>query len=288
MTSREDTRTMQGMFTVEKILNNNVLIAKSNKDEEVVFIGKGIAFGKKTGDQLEEQPYEKVFKLADAEEQEKYKKLVSKEEEKIILIIHEAISKIRDLLGIELHERIHYALTQHLVLAIERTKAHTDIKNPFLTETKWMYYDTFKISEIVIDYIYEKSGVRLPEAEAGFITLHIQSALTDERPLLMDQTEEFISRCVSYIEEKTKRQLDKESTSFHRFVQHLKQMFERSMTNNFPVEKKVLQMLKKESPVCYNLSRNIVRMVEKVVGHTLADAETIYLIIHLQRLTENK
>ncbi len=37
---------MKGSFTVEKVLNNNVLIATHDRYSEVVLIGKGIGFGK--------------------------------------------------------------------------------------------------------------------------------------------------------------------------------------------------------------------------------------------------
>lgn len=42
----KELRIMKGSFTVEKVLNNNVLIATHDRYSEVVLIGKGIALEK--------------------------------------------------------------------------------------------------------------------------------------------------------------------------------------------------------------------------------------------------
>lgn len=52
---------MNRSFTVEKVLNNNVLIALHDDYREVVLIGKGIGFGKKRGDLIEHENYEKCL-----------------------------------------------------------------------------------------------------------------------------------------------------------------------------------------------------------------------------------
>ena len=50
-------------FTVDKALNNNVIIARHPSLGEVVLIGKGIGFGKKSGDLLDQDVFEKMFVL---------------------------------------------------------------------------------------------------------------------------------------------------------------------------------------------------------------------------------
>ncbi|SDZ67541.1 transcriptional antiterminator [Evansella caseinilytica] len=274
---------MKGTFTVDKAFNNNVIVARSESGEEVIFIGKGIGFGKKPGDVLSEQKYEKVFILADQEEQEKYIKLLAREKQETLLIIHEAIEKIREWMGVELHERIHFALAQHLVLALERSRNGTEIHNPFLTETKWLYHETYRISQQVVAFLYEKTTVQLPEAETGFITLHIQSAIGREF-LSKKESGDLIDRCVSYAEEKAGVSFNKEGVHFQRFVQHLHEMIERSMTNEYPIEKKMIHLLKEENSLCYNISRNIVRMIEKSIQQSISGVEIVFLSIHLQRI----
>ena len=38
------------MIIIEKILNNNVVLTSNDKNEEIVVMGKGIAFKKRVGD----------------------------------------------------------------------------------------------------------------------------------------------------------------------------------------------------------------------------------------------
>ncbi|WP_241092643.1 CAT RNA binding domain-containing protein [Staphylococcus saprophyticus] len=53
---------------ITKILNNNVVISKINNEERIV-IGKGIAFGKQNGQELEKDKIDKVFRLTSEEKE---------------------------------------------------------------------------------------------------------------------------------------------------------------------------------------------------------------------------
>ena len=38
---------------IKKILNNNVVFTTNNQKEEIIVMGKGLAYGKKTGDVID-------------------------------------------------------------------------------------------------------------------------------------------------------------------------------------------------------------------------------------------
>lgn len=46
---------------IEKVLNNNVVLAFNESDQEMVVMGRGIAFQKHPGDEIEEDKIEKTF-----------------------------------------------------------------------------------------------------------------------------------------------------------------------------------------------------------------------------------
>jgi transcriptional antiterminator len=277
---------MQGPYKFQKALNNNVVIAESENGKEVIFIGKGIGFGKKRGEVFEAKTYDKLYSLVDEIEQEKYMKLVTKETEETLLVIHEAIEKIHDAIGFRLIERIHSALTQHMVLALQRTKDETDIKNPFLTETKWLYHQTYLIAGDVVNFIYEKTGYKLPEAETGFITLHIQSAIRDSHSVINKESD-ILTRCVRYVEEKLGLELKKDMPQFRRFVRHLKNIIDDPVTENTTkLDKSIIFSLKEKESLCYNISRNLVRMIEKSTGVSISDSEVTHLTLYVRTLME--
>ncbi|MCY9423145.1 CAT RNA binding domain-containing protein, partial [Bacillus paralicheniformis] len=90
---------MNRSFTVEKVLNNNVLIALHDDYREVVLIGKGIGFGKKRGDLIEHENYEKMFILENDKEQSQYKKLLTYVDEKMVDIANDVIYHIAQKIG---------------------------------------------------------------------------------------------------------------------------------------------------------------------------------------------
>lgn len=51
---------------IDKILNNNVVISKNGFGEEVVCMGKGLAFQKKIGDEISPEAVQKEFVLRDS------------------------------------------------------------------------------------------------------------------------------------------------------------------------------------------------------------------------------
>jgi len=278
---------MRGPFTVNKSLNNNVVIAESENGKEVIFIGKGIGFGKKKADIFEAKTYDKVYSLVDEEEKEKYIRLVTKETEETLLIIHEAIEMIHESIGSQLDEAIHFALTQHLVLALQRTRDQTAIQNPFLTETKWLYYQTYQIAENIVKFIDKKTNLRLPDAEVGFITLHIQSAIKDIGYSSLDKEADLLTRCLRYVGEKMEVKMEHESEQSRRLIHFLKLMIREPIHGNgSSSNKEMILFLKEKHPLCYNISRNLVRMIEKSIGVSIADSEVIHLIIYVQTVLE--
>lgn len=49
------------IMRIAKVLNNNAIITVNDQNKEVVVIGRGIAFKKKSGDLIEEAKIEKIF-----------------------------------------------------------------------------------------------------------------------------------------------------------------------------------------------------------------------------------
>ena len=130
---------MTESFRVEKVLNNNVLIASHPTYDEVVLLGKGIGFGKKKGDYIEQSAVEKCFILKNEREQEQYKKLLPELDEEFIGLMNEVIQHIKQRVGAPLNEHIHVALTDHISFTLKRLEKGLDLKNPFLVETKSLY-----------------------------------------------------------------------------------------------------------------------------------------------------
>lgn len=277
---------MDQSFRIEKVLNNNVLIASHPTYDEVVLIGKGIGFGKKKGDVIEQKDVEKWFILKNEREQEQYKKLLPHVDEEFIGLMNDVVHHIRKRTNSPLNEHIHVALTDHILFAIKRLEQGMDIKNPFLVETKSLYPLEYDVATEVVNMLNERLHIQLPEGEIGFIALHIHSALTNHQLSEVNQHSQLISRLVSVVEEQLDIRIDRESIHYLRFVRHLRYAIERVKKGEKIEEpKKLSNILKETYPLCYNLSWKLIKIMQQALQLPVGEAEAVYLTLHLQRLT---
>lgn len=277
---------MDQSFRIEKVLNNNVLIASHPTYDEVVLIGKGIGFGKKKGDVIEQKDVEKWFILKNEREQEQYKKLLPHVDEEFIGLMNDVVHHIRKRTNSPLNEHIHVALTDHILFAIKRLEQGMDIKNPFLVETKSLYPLEYDVATEVVNMLNERLHIQLPEGEIGFIALHIHSALTNHQLSEVNQHSQLISRLVSVVEEQLDIRIDRESIHYLRFVRHLRYAIERVKKGEKIEEpKKLSNILKETYPLCYNLSWKLIKIMQQALQLPVDEAEAVYLTLHLQRLT---
>lgn len=280
---------MREGLEVQKVLNNNVIIASHPEHEEVVVIGKGIGFGKKTGDQLSAETIEKMFILTNEREREQYKTLVPHVSERLIGLMNDIMLYIQERVSEPLNEHIHIALTDHIAFAIKRLKQGFAMDNPFLLETKALYPQEYEIAKGVIEMLNERLNISLPEGEVGFIALHIYSSVTNSEVSSVNQNSRLISHLISLTEEHLKIKLDRDSVHYLRLVRHLHYTIER-VRNEEQVEepRRFAEILKEEYPTAYDLAWKLVKVMQKQLQLPVYEAETVYLTMHLQRLAQGK
>lgn len=270
---------------IDKILNNNVLIAEHPSYEEVVLIGKGIGFNRKSGDFIDTDAVEKLFVLKNEKEQENYIKLLPFIENDLHEVIISAIELIKQKTNATLNEHIHVALTDHIMFALNRASQGMEMTNPFLVETKALYRREYEIASDIVRLIQEKTGIALPVGEIGFIALHIHSAITNKNLSEVNQHSQLVSRLVEMVEEQLEINIDREGIDYMRLVRHLRFAIERVMKGEKVEEpEKITSLLKEEYPLCYNLSWKLIKVMQQTLKKKVFDAEAVYLTMHLQRI----
>ncbi|MGG3456553.1 glucose PTS transporter transcription antiterminator GlcT [Paenibacillus rhizolycopersici] len=270
---------------VSKVLNNNVIIANHPERGEVVVIGKGIGFNRKTGDSILLEAVEKMFILTNQQEQEQYKQLVPQVDEQLIEIIGEIIMYISQKTQTELNEHIHIALTDHLAFAIKRAEQDIAFHNPFLFETKEIYPVEFELAEYAIRLIKERLGVDLGEDEIGFVALHINSAMTNRHISEVRGHAQLIADLVGIIETELRFTILRNSLDYSRLLTHLRFAIERIRRGEQVSEVDKLEMLlKQEYPTLYSLAYKLTKVMEQRLKMPVYQAEVSYLTMHLHRV----
>lgn len=273
-------------FSVQKVLNNNVLIAENEEAKEVVLIGKGVGFGKKAGSRLEEGEFEKLFVLQDEKEQNSYKQMLDHIDEELVAVMNDVIRMITERMEQPLNEHIHVGLTDHLAFAMKRLEEGLGIKNPFAVETKFIYPKEYSVASEAVSLLNERLDIQLPEGEIGFIALHIHSACINQPVGELSQNTRLIAQMFQVIEGSLAITVDRESINYIRLVRHFRFAIDRIKRGEEVREpEKIMNLLKTEYPLCYNTAWKLVKILQHTLKRPVQETEAVYLTLHLYRLT---
>ena len=101
------------MYRILNPMNHNVSLVRNDKGEEVIVIGKGIAFGKKKGDLIAEHQVEKIFRMKTEESRENFMALLKDVPLDFITVTYEIIDKLSKKYHYPIQEYLYVTLTDH-------------------------------------------------------------------------------------------------------------------------------------------------------------------------------
>lgn len=271
------------MIRVEKALNNNVVVAHG-EFEEIVLIGRGIGFNKKAGDMIKKDEADKVYQLLGQQDSNRYQTLLKMADDALFQLAFEAIEIIDARTAHEINDRILLSLTDHLLFSIKRLEEGIEVKNPFINETRALYPKEYRIAEEVVEMINKKYRFKLPDAEVGFITLHVHSALYNRTVHEMNMISEVVHQSILIIENGLNTKVDQASLLYDRFVRHISFCVERVMKGEgAPDQEHFDALLKAQYPVCYNIAIKIVKMMQNKLQRKVYESEVVYLTMHINQ-----
>lgn len=277
---------------IAKILNNNVVTTfdKETKGEKVV-MGRGIAFGKKVGQLIEEERIEKVFIIQDKGDNLSFQKLIKDIPIEHVKAAEEIINMAKSKLDTSFSDHIYVSLTDHISFSISRDKDNIKVQNPLLYEIKRIYKDEFDVAVKAVKIINERFGSTLDENEAGFIALHFVEASMGKTSGKTLEIMELVNHLFRIIEDYFGIKLREDTLSFSRLMAHLKYFTLRIISGktfteeNCPLLKYILDNHKSE----YQCSLKVKEYVEKNYDIYIGTAELAYLSLHICRaLKANK
>lgn len=284
MFKKNTTKGVVKNMRVVKILNNNAFISEVN-GEEIIVMGKGVAFQKKINDEIMFDENMKIFSNSKSQMNEKMKNVILNIPESYLEITDIIVEMLKKDYNKELHDIIYVSLTEHIHSAVERLKNGIEIKNPLLNEIKSLYRDEYNIAVKGLDVIKEKLGVKFNKDEAGYITSHIINAQLDGGMNNTAEITRIVQKILNIIEFNLLIDIKEESPSYDRVITHLKFLSLRVLNNTINDEDdELFEIFKKKYPECYNCVNVIADYFIKEYNYELTKAEKMYLIIYIQRL----
>ncbi|WP_439234770.1 BglG family transcription antiterminator LicT [Lonepinella koalarum] len=273
---------------IQKILNNSVVISLDSSNKEIVVMGKGIAYGKRVGDKIDQQQVTKRFILANVNHSQNVINLLNNIPAEYVDIANSILTYTRERIGLELIESVYISLLDHIHSSVERYSKNIVLRNKLLWEIKNFYKLEFDVGLYALNEIYHTFNIKMDEDEAAFIALHIVSA---EKCHDINQTykeTEFIHNITNIVKYYFSIEYDVNSLDYNRFITHLKFFSMRvfSHTSNIEslLDEEILDLLKNKYTEPYRCSLKIKEYINNKYGYILDNDEILYLTIHITKI----
>lgn len=271
---------------IKKVFNNNsVLVFQGNED--VILTGKGIGFGKREGDPVDEFKIQKSYHSV-APMTEKYAKLLQKIPAEYFDVSKEIYNYACKALAVPLDEQLILDLADHISFAVERMN-HIDMGEMFLgSEIHLAYPNEYEVGLQAVKIAEEKLNVQLPAEEASYIAFHMILAEGDAGSSTPKELMDFIKMILDCVYAYYP-QVASHMTSYavSRFLVHLRFLGNRVLRKEYP--KEIESSYVKKSDSYSDLDKcmeKITHTVKEKNNYRLSDQEQLFLTLHLQRVLQ--
>jgi len=281
-------------WVIKNTINNNVVCARNERNQERILVGKGIGFRAKSGDEVESSMVEKEYFLKSKNVTGKLYALLAETPEVYMEIADVIMKRAERILEKELDEAVLLHLIDHISFAVSRIEQGLEFKNALLWEIKNFYPDEFQVAKYGLALIKEKTGAELSEDEAGAIAMHLVNAELDyhnksdaENRNDSLQMVKLIHKIISVVRYQYHMNFDEESVHFVRFVTHLKFFAQRLFTdkmldgNDLDFQK----LIRYQYEESYECAKKIAKFIWDDFQIAVPEEELIYLTVYIRRIT---
>lgn len=274
-------------MVITRIYNNSCAAVTDGDGQDMIVTGRGVVFGKKAGDLLDEALVEKRYRLSDPGLGSRLDTILSSiDQADVYLSISEEILSMIRSQGYPVKESLLLTLTDHISTSLERERTGVVLANPLLPDIRQLYHKQYQLAEQAGQIIAQRTGINVSPDEIGFITLHIVSASIDGRFDDLLEITHIIQKILCIIETSFEVHLNENSLRYERFIRHL-QFFARRILDPASEQETNLLMYnmgRLEFPDAFLCVKDIARMIERDYHRKVSDAEQGYLIYHIMNV----
>lgn len=275
---------------VEKVINNNIISSRDHMGIELVVMGRGIGFGKKPNDEIDDQLIEKTFKLDQMgdKEQFQFKELLASLPLEYIRLANDIISFAKDNLAIKLNQNVYLTLTDHISFAINRFREGMMFNNILYDEVRLFYPLEYSVGKYALELIEERIGCRLEEDEAASVALHI---INGESNMEMGTAFVMIKMMREMMEiiEKHIPVLEGRNYPKDRLISDLKQLANRLVAEepmNGHRDEGLYHFVEEHYRQEYEIIEEVNHYIEKEYQCSMTEEERIYLTLNIKRMKD--
>lgn len=266
-----------------KALNNSALIVEQDGVEKIV-LGKGIGFGLKAGDLIDEKKIDRIF-MAGTDEKNRLIELINEIPDCCLEASEEIIAYARQILQKELSHSIYISLTDHIYFILNRSEKDLFPKNPFKYDIQRFYEAEYKIGKKAVALLEDEFEIKLNDDEAASIAMHIVNAEFEIDTYQNVEMMKLMEDILQIIRYQLKIDIAEDSMNYQRLITHLKFFVQRVMAQTqYEEENPLYQVVKDNYPKACECVERIKELVEKEYQVHVSKDECTFLMIHVQRL----
>ena len=275
---------------VIKAINNNNLCVLDEHGKEQIVSGRGIGFGKKYGDDVDESLIQKTYLITDHSIQKKMIALLREIPEEYLTFTVDIVEYINAAYSEKLKESLLVTLSDHIAFAIERKQNGMEFTNPLLDSIAQCFPKELRLGEYCIEQMDKKLGIRMSKDEASFIAMHIINARLDTNIGNVYDITKMINGCIEISEHYYKKSFDRTNPCYERFLTHLKYLAGRLFENK-PLPEALSEddafasMIKKTCNKHYKCALCIMEYILKTYQKNISEDELLTLTIHLKKVS---
>lgn len=266
---------------ISKILNNNVVISEEDQ-EEVILMGRGLAFGRKVGQEIPDELIEKRYVLS-----ENRRQLLMELPAEVMEMSDKIISFARKKLQKKLKDTAFLAMADHIHGVLLRLEDDIYLKNFLMWDIKRFFPIEFEVGQFAKQLLSAYIGKELPDDEAAFMALTLVNAELENGDGTARDLTMMMEEIMTIVKYSLEISLDEEDVYLERFMTHLKFFCERVLTdssNRDLEDNDMFDLLKCKYPLAYETTRKIAEFLKQTRNYQISEDEQLYLTIHLSRM----
>lgn len=274
-----------------KSYNNSVALVENKQGKEEIVIGKGIGFGLKKGDQIDQEKIERRFITAEEQESIMQLKDISA---KTLELTTKVIKLAEPKLNIKFNDFQYLALADHIDFALTRSEDSIDMN---ATNTRWevrnLFPEEYAVAKNAIAVIEKATTQKLPASESILMTYHFVNATSNDAKLQETiQITQLITEIIKIVSYEYQLELDQQSFNYSRFVSHLRTLLVRLLKDKQQEGEKLdpalLQLMQIKYPRAYETAERIAILLNAKMDWQLEADELVYLTLHIFRVTSRQ
>lgn len=269
---------------IQKI-NTNAALAIDSRGNEVVVLGKGIGFPAVPYELEDLSRIQRTFYNVSPQ----YVGAVASLSQEVLQAAAEIAEQAEIELGCELNPNLPFILADHLQFALERQNQGMALTSPLARDVEHLYPKEFALGKRALALFSERTRQTLSEGEVTSIALHLIVAEAENGDMhAVMLSARILGRVDQIIEQELNLDLDRNSFQYSRFSMHLRFLIDRlssgkQMNNQMGP---IYRQLAREYPDVYRCTQKVARYFEKDWGWKCNEDETMYLMLHINRLRE--